>query len=561
MTLLIQKTFNRPILFLITVTAAILILSSVRADAGWTIPQMIQLKAGWNSVFLTVEPVDAKPDAVFGGHPVDKVLTYYPRTTSVQFIQDPDEVPFNDPGWHRWFRQGTEEAFLNNLFALQANQGYLIHCTQDVQLEVNGIPIFRSMKWQPDSFNFTGFHVNPAAPPTFEKYLGGAAAFSDGYIYYLKNDQWTLADKADPIAPGRAYWIFCDGGTEFRGIPEIDLPAPGDSLTYIPSAVELSIKVTNRASAPISFQVEAVPNAAGDPDVPLSLVTFAPETGKVYTPFTAYSSETPLEPGKTETIRLAVRRAELSAGPVKSLLKITDSTIGGMYYIPVMAETGGGFSGLWIGEIEVDKVNEVASKIDTSTVKDVKNPFDLRIILHSDGAGQVRMLRAVTLMQKRYTVTENDETKEMVRRALITDDTRLPEYEGVVRRDGKLTGIRLASTTFDFDPALNELPLSGSIEPSKTVSGTLTLGKDHPSNPFRHKYHPDHQNDGDTGVEVIRNITLTFDEFPENGSPEDGVSKLKGVYQEEIGGLHKVPIKLDGTFILDRMSSIDILNE
>jgi hypothetical protein len=219
--------------------------------------------------------------------------------------------------------------------------------------------------------------------------------------------------------------------------------------------------------------------------------------------------------------------------------------------------SAGQWSGLWIGQVEIGKVNEVTSKIDAATVKDVMNTFDLRLLLHSNAAGQVRMLRDVTLMQKRYMAVQNGESTEMVRRALITDDTLLSQFEGVVRKDGALVGVRLSSAGTEFEQNKNELIMSGTIEPGKTVSGTMVLSKDHPSNPFRHKFHPDHQ----YGIDITREVVLTFDILQQDGKPEDGVSKLGGKYQEIITGLHKSPLILEGKFHLERVSKIDMLNE
>jgi len=207
-------------------------------------------------------------------------------------------------------------------------------------------------------------------------------------------------------------------------------------------------------------------------------------------------------------------------------------------------------AGLWIGQIELTQVNEVGYKsTDTQTPTDVSSPFQMKIILHENTAGDVNLLRKVTLMQKVNTLTNQ------VTRHLITDDNLLPAYEGVVRRDGKLVGIRMSSLFFDFDSALNELPLMGSIAPGNTVSGFVYLAKDHPNNPFRHLYHPDHKQ----GIDIIREIKMTFDPLDTN-NPQSGVYNLKGKYEETLKGVHKIPIKMRGTFVLNRVSVIAKLN-
>jgi len=205
--------------------------------------------------------------------------------------------------------------------------------------------------------------------------------------------------------------------------------------------------------------------------------------------------------------------------------------------------------GLWIGQIELNKVNEAVSKTDTQTPTSVKHPFDMKILLHVDDTGKVCLLKDVTLMQK----VENN----TARRLLITDDTRLSEYEGVVRRDGKLVGIRMGSPAFEFDLDKNSLELSGSMGAGQSLEGTLILDGDHPMNPFRHMYHPDHKN----GIAIERNMQMTFDEDQGSDDPENAKFQLNGTYKETITGLHKIPLKVEGRFNIQRISEIGKLNE
>ncbi len=229
-------------------------------------------------------------------------------------------------------------------------------------------------------------------------------------------------------------------------------------------------------------------------------------------------------------------------------------------------------SGLWIGQIEISQVNETGfGTADTETPRDVRSPFDMRILLHVDAGENVSLLRHVTLMQKVDEIEKDDgTTEERGRRVLVTDDNRLHEYEGVVRRDGKLVGIRLGTLFFDFDPSLNKLPVDGKIREGASLTGALTLSADHPNNPFRHLYHPDLR----SGREVNRHFTLTIatDEEAELDEPKAGVLELNGVYEESIYGLvyNKKPgdnddidigIRMKGTFRLERVSVIPLLNE
>jgi len=213
----------------------------------------------------------------------------------------------------------------------------------------------------------------------------------------------------------------------------------------------------------------------------------------------------------------------------------------------------GTYDGLWIGQIEVNKVSEAVSKTDATTPTTVHNPFMMKILLHVDASNQIRLLRDVTVMQKRF--TQNN--IEMVRRVLVTDDTLILNFEGVVRRDAEMVGIRMGSLAFDFDPSLNEFLVNGVFGAGKTITMTLPLVENHPSNPFMHQFHPDHS----TGKAIGRNIKLIFDTVQDTNDPASGQAQLIGMFQESVSGLHKNSINVEGRFVLKRISMIANLND
>jgi hypothetical protein len=135
-----------------------------------------------------------------------------------------------------------------------------------------------------------------------------------------------------PLKSGHAYWIYCKGGTDYTAPLDVTLPSPGDGLDFGQIGSEYDIVITNRYAVPVTFTL-----AQTDSAVPISLVSYSVDTGKTYTPFTSYSPEFVMQPGTSDTIRLAIRRADIASNEVRSLLKLTDS-IGGMRYIPVSAQ-------------------------------------------------------------------------------------------------------------------------------------------------------------------------------------------------------------------------------
>ncbi len=98
------------------------------------------------------------------------------------------------------------------------------------------------------------------------------------------------------------------------------------------------------------------------------------------------------------------------------------------------------------------------------------------------------------------------------------------------------------------------------------LAGQILLPANHPTNPFRHRRHPDHS----SGFDITRNIRIDFDAAQEEGripSVTRGVSTVSGLYREEVFGLHKplgpgkdVGLRTEGRFQLNRVSAIGTLN-
>lgn len=212
-------------------------------------------------------------------------------------------------------------------------------------------------------------------------------------------------------------------------------------------------------------------------------------------------------------------------------------------------------AGLWVGEVSLKSVNEVTAKTPnpTNTVQ-AGGTFDFNILLHVDANGSVQLLKDVTIMQK---PNANTNLTEIV---LITDDKLLPNYQGVLKRSGKLVGARYSSAFYQF-PGLAS-PLTGGVGMLYGLMGTNFITSDMPTNPFRHRFHPQHKNPVDlqgnpyTVTRVIE-INLTGGG---KVSPDDGRDRIKGVYRETFTGLHKTPLIAEGEISIERVSLVNKLN-
>jgi len=324
-------------------------------------------------------------------------------------------------------------------------------------------------------------------------------------------------------------------------------------------------------------------------------------------------------------------------------------------------------SGLWVGEVTLQKVNETVSGVnaanqvvspDPSVATPVGSPAHIRIIFHVDSTGQVRLLKGVAMVDKSTNTTP---------------DIALISAPALYQQFGGRTGQRITAAAFDFGDGpgaqnaldqvataaataaaaggnalaaanaamnsfqtnippgstaayasfiqsatfsssasmaatsaaqslvgvngsqaqktliatlaavntlkdanvytaadaltLNEVPMTGQLAPANGLTGTIYLGADHPTNPFRHQWNPIHRH----GYAVTRALTINFDSASSTnavGQPGFGVDHITGTYHESISGLHKplgpnqdIGLIAEGVIKLDRVSLVDTLNQ
>jgi len=212
-------------------------------------------------------------------------------------------------------------------------------------------------------------------------------------------------------------------------------------------------------------------------------------------------------------------------------------------------------AGLWIGEVVLDRVNEVQRAVNgvAEAVSPTGKEAVIRIILHVDGAGQVRLLKDLIVMQTQ----PEGVPQPPARPVLVTDPSQIHLYEGVVSRGGKLVGLRYSTVAFDF-PGF-EMPMIGGVGAGAACAGRIDIDRNAPTNPYRHKFHPDHGE----GFDIVRVFSLEFDGAPGDplrAAPGYGVDRISGTYRESIAGLHKITLTTEGAVTLNRISTVPALN-
>lgn len=585
---------NRPVRTSVLV-GCLIAFGGGRATAQW-LTQEVPLRAGWNAVYLRVQPYPASCDTQLAGTPVAEVHRYYQRVRVAQFDTDPSK-PFRRPAeWLTWRPDDGTNRFVRTLDALTGDTTYLIRATNPVTLRIVGRPVIPRRQWVPGIPNLVGFQIDPApgAQPTFAAFFGSSPGVpvvggpEEGLVQEvdanLNGVDLTSRSRRLTVAPGKAYWIRARSHSHFVGPLEVRT-VNAHGLFFEDSLHELPIWIKNTSDATVTAAVRHV--ASDSPPAGLS-----PRAGAV--PLHKYSDESPrsvareswpvgathtrsLAPGEEWRIRLAIDRGAMgpTADPAatwQSLLRVQGA--GMEIHVPVgayrsgprpaagrLAQSGppqniqGYPAGLWIGEALIDQVSYSGPTNDAgltdSSPRPVPKPFPLRLIVHQeDAGGACRLLSQVLVVGTPTTVGTNT---NLVVSLQVGWNNYVPQASDVV----------LARVTSPAFGGARVVPMTdgGGTFLQGTVAGTFLVDESDPMNPFRHLYHPQHTD----GIALTHTVTLSDWSSPEAGqnpqaatfwNPEETVN---GDITQTIAGFGPVPIQLSGKFTLKRVSTIATL--
>ena len=563
--------FLLPLLFIFS--------SLVPLSAQSTTSQSIQLEAGWNSIWLEVDPVDRDPNVVLAGLPIEQVWCYFPTQEPTEFIDDPTSELWNNDAWGVYLPVSDPRAVVvNSLRQIQPSRPYLIKCSAAATLTVMGQPICKALSWRPNSYNLVGLPVEKGVGSSAGLYFFNEPALAASKKFRLSTaGVWEEMVQTDRLDRGVAYWIFADGESKFGGTFTCEGTVLGE-LDFGTAETHRSITLVNPGIWPASLTMSL------SQTMPLVYESTTPSGGIEWLPFA--NRVVTVGAGEKLRIRFAVQRAGLT-GLIEGNLTIKGN--GTEFEIPVSIDVeasslgANGAAGLWVGNVVLKQVSDVNDPSGTP----INTPTEIsqKLLVHVDAAGNANLLKQVVIMIEEGEFSNDINVPATPgRHRLITDDALLPNFTGAVLRDGESAGIRLSAITFDF--AGHHLPLAGGGFGSQ-LGGNIVIGKNLPTHPFRHRYHPDHnglddqltpQADTLTPIreelwEIQRALEFDFDTVGSTpgdpgssaaavfrAEPDAGARLRTGTYTETITGLHKNPIKIRGSFVLRRANYIDQLN-
>ena len=555
------------------------------SPAQW-VTQTIPLRAGWNAIHLRVQPYPASCDTIFTNTPVGQVFRYNARMVSTQFGTDPTQ-PWKRPDeWLQWVPSYDELASVRTLENLVGGTAYLIKSTNDCTLTLKGQPVIPRFNWVPDQPNLVGFELTPitASWPTFadffryEPCIDGMSHFDQTNIVAigpsLEATNLTSQTSFRRIDPDRAYWIRAQSSSDYVGPVRVSTVDPA-GLVYGTRNNELELRLLNACDtnpSPITVTLRHVVSEtppANAPPLADSVPLLYPDRTATNWQWRSWpvdqSQSWTLTNGQLLSLRLAVNRGAMSPpGPTnalwQSLLQL--SADGGTYIrIPISAAYDSGSDqlaafpyGLWVGQANISQVT--SARFSTNSLgEEATEPqptggtFPLRLILHAGTGNNNRLLASAAV------VAVQDANSNVVNR-IYADAATVPAGATVVTRVSSAAFGRIPPVGLDGAGFLNDL------------QGQYVVDYDDPLNPFKHVYHPDHDNlrangtklaEGEENFTITNRVHLTWNTEPD---PRLGATlwrpdeTVTGTYEQEILNLRKTPITLRGAFTLKRVSRV-----
>lgn len=355
------------------------------ASPGLLVTQVFTLSAGWNTIYLEVEPVNGSPLVNVGaeGDPIwvperstmedvfanltctdclESVWSWNTPLSRMDYIVDPSEGLWDEPGWKRYFPKenvdadGVSREFLTTLLTLHANTGYLVKLRESftgvTTLQVSGQPVVGRRRWAKGAYNLVGFPVLTGHEPTVAL-IKSTSVISD--VLRLGTDgRWQRLAGDASLQSGQAYLAYYPETTaEDYTAPLNVLNVPREGLRFQRGAggADNTVRVENLSAASVSVAASLVDGAGSA--VALRYSVSPTETVDL-------RSNSPIVvtvgPGGATDLEFVVP-ARNQPNPGTGLLQISSPALGTRWRIPLTA-IAGSYAGLWVGDMVINDISE-----------------------------------------------------------------------------------------------------------------------------------------------------------------------------------------------------------
>lgn len=522
------------------------------SHAQW-LTQSVDLKPGWNAVFLHVDATHTNLNGQIGGdntNPIQEIWRWNPPSVA-QFTDSPAQ-PTPTGEWTSWNRTNAASV----LQRLVGDSAYLVRVSSNVvsyTWNLKGRPVAPRHDWTISGLNLLGFSTIPNNPPKFGAFLAQSVELQSvtPEIYYYpggnlsSNNPARLASvlfnsTVGSVKRGQAFWIRA--GTTFNhyfGPFEVIQSGEG-GVDFSDNSSSSTFRLRNLTANPLTVTLRLV-SSETPPAGQSNIVTVPPLLlrGSInFTNLTYGYTNVPVntartwtlaaynQPGSEVEVVLGLNRAAITAASgsiLAGILRFTDSLGFSQVDVPVSA-TAASSAGLWVGGAAVTQVGQylktyahgtVTNYVSTITSGDYELPSTTNTLLTVDTNA---LLTAGT--NGGYIVTSVDTSLGTVPHAYplrliiqnpasgnavllqrvyvgFDNNTNIVVASGQsALNPGYLSSARrISSTQLPWTAANTPWTLNGNLGQQTTLSTTVTLPyDDQASNPFLHTYHPDHDN-------------------------------------------------------------------
>lgn len=587
--------------------------SAGRANGQW-VTQTLELKPGWNAVYLLVDASHATVDELVGpsapdNAPIAQIWRWTPDAAMAQFITSPQEPVDSGSQWAVWQRTHSE---LSTLGRLTANFAYLVYATEAFVWKLKGKPALHRHQWATSGLNFVGFPTDPDNPPSFDNFLAEAPLLGMSKVFRYSGGELSATNpgrllllQTTPVRRGEACWIETGQPGHFNkyygpfevasgvtGVLEF-----GDDLSS--TAFRLRNLTRTRLTVAVRLRESEAAPAGQRPvmDLPPLLLRGAVNAADLTHAASALEKDVPHtwtlepqgQPGSEVEVVLGLDRANLTR-PVGDLLagilELSDSLGHTRLDLGVAAEAASQ-AGLWVGGAAVNKVSQYLKsyvrdadnrpvvqedgsyKIDevVTDLQPTSTAYPLRLIVHNPAENSGG---SAVLLQRVYFGLDAGANPVVATRQSGLGPNTLSQAR------------RLSATHLPWSEANPGWDFSGRLQRGgEGIQAAVVTPYDaQASNPFLHTYHPDHDNldarfekqapQGSESYRIERQIRLVAQRPAEDfRSRVSAGLTLTGAYSETIrllglaragGTFDTREFKVEGAFSLQRVTEIPTLN-
>ena len=516
---------------------SVVLLFGIQVNAQW-LTQSFDLSPGWNAIYLHVDPSHATIDELIAedsSNPIQEIWLWTPDLSTLQFVTSPDNPSDTNTRWLSWHRDLGSSS--SRLAKMVGNAAFLVRLDDKSAAytwKIKGKPVPPNYEWTTTGENFIGFPIVENQATNFGGFLKPAPhlARADVFAYSggsLQNNPKKLSNlAATPIVRGQGFWIRADQTyNRYFGPLSVELSDPaGIDFSSRPGPNRVVLINTTQQAIDVSIAQSASESAPGSSDsIPMVDVLVRSDYDRDRQLYT-YES---LAAGPLNVSLKPAERRELVLGPDASSLAggVGDLSAGVLHFsdglgltridVPVSMQKPG-LSGLWIGEAKITEVRHELGAAGNASFGGVAEPYSVRLIVHvgpetvrvddASAPGGVREVPnsdpdRVKLLQRIYYGLRGETKTVLATQESFLDTATL----GLARR--------ISSAHFPFSQTNQWWRCSGQVQGGSTLNVSVDLPfDDQRSNPFLHRYHPDHDN-----------LTAHFNEQQASGIESYGVKR------------------------------------